>query len=99
MVRGITDISNAVFCMAKAVDGIREEKVPEGKALEALQKNIEEKEGRIESQERRFQRLSDHAKDIVIWLDRNFLCEYANREVQKLLGHTPEELMEEGSLE
>lgn len=93
VVRDMPDISNAVFCMVKAVDGIGEDKAPSGKALEALHKALEEKESRIHSQESRFQRLSGHAKDIVIWLDRNFLCEYANREVHKLLGYTPEELM------
>jgi len=93
MFRDIPDMSNAVFCTIRSINGIREEKAPEGKAVDALQKALEEKENRIESQEKRFLRLSEHAKDIVIWLDRNFTCEYANREVQRLLGYTPDEFV------
>lgn len=95
LVREVREISNAMFCIAREINDDGGEKVlgDGGSALEDLHSGHEERNGKAESPERQFQRLADHAKDIVIWLGRDFTCEYVNREVQRLLGYTPDELL------
>ena len=93
LVREIQGMTGALFCMARESE---EEDLPTAVpavSVDDLKNRLEEKEARIEALETKFQRLADHAKDIVIWLDRDFSCEYANREVQQLLGYAPSELM------
>ncbi|MRR36045.1 PAS domain S-box protein, partial [bacterium] len=94
VVHGIHDMSKAVFCIARDVSepGKVVAETPL-ESLELLNERIEEKERQIRSQAGKFQRLADHAKEIVIWLDRDFTCEFLNHEVQRLLGYTADELL------
>jgi len=59
-----------------------------------LIKELGNKERELQALAMNFQRLTDHAKDLVIWLDREFSCEYLNTEVQRTLGYSPEDLLE-----
>jgi PAS domain S-box-containing protein len=93
LVREVQGMTNALFCMARGIDGVEEPKADPGISRDDLKKRLDEKETRIEAQEKKFQRLADHAKDIVIWLDHEFVCEYVNREIQRLLGYTPDEIL------
>lgn len=90
VIQEIQDMSSVVFCMARDLDDVQEERGP---SVEKLQQKIAEKDRQIENLQRQFQRLTDHAKDIVIWLDRNFVCEYVNQGVSRTLGYTSEELL------
>jgi PAS domain S-box-containing protein len=93
-VHGIHDMSRAVFCIARDVSEPSEEAqaAPAEDSLQLIEK-IREKDSHIEEQARKFQRLADHAKEIVIWLDRDFTCEFVNHGVQRLLGYTSGELL------
>jgi PAS domain S-box-containing protein len=93
LVRDVQGMTNALFCMARGIDGADEPKADAGVSVDELKNRLVEKESRIEAQEKKFQRLADHAKDIVVWLDKDFACEYVNREITRLLGYAPEELV------
>ncbi|MFY9399310.1 MAG: PAS domain S-box protein [Desulfomonilia bacterium] len=94
VVRGLENLSSAVFCMA------REDEAGDGKAksrghaaIARLEERLASREREIENLKRQLQRLTDHAKGIVIWLGRDFRCEYMNAEVKRLLGYSPEDYL------
>ena len=82
-------MSHAVFCMAREIDTIRDERSTAGDSIEKL----EDSERQLQALSRDFRRLTDHAKDIIIWLDKEFACEYVNAEVQRTLGYSPEDFL------
>jgi PAS domain S-box-containing protein len=85
LVSGVHDMSNAVFCIVKDIESL-DEKRP--KKAADVAKDIEEKTKELDTLEEHFQRLTDHAKDIIIWLDKDFICEYVNAEVTRTLGYS-----------
>jgi PAS domain S-box-containing protein len=93
VIREIQDMSSAVFCMARDLGDAQEERSASGPSVEKLQQSLVEKDRQIENLQRQFQRLTDHAKDIVIWLDKDFACEYVNQEVSRTLGYTSDDLL------
>ena len=93
VIREVRDMSNAVFCMAREVEDLKEEKGKDDAAIEKLQGRLAEKDREIENLHRQFHRLTEHAKDMIIWLGRDFSCEYLNQEVQRLLGYAPDEFL------
>ena len=80
---------NAVFCMARQIDTDTQVRPKAGDIIEEL----ENKEREIQTLSINFRRLADHAKDMIIWLDQNFICEYLNAEVQRTLGYSPDEFL------
>ncbi len=93
VVREIQDMSSAVFCMARDMGDAQDERSVDSPSVEKLQESLAGKDRQIENLQRQFQRLTDHAKDIVIWLGRDFACEYVNQEVSRTLGYPPDELL------
>ncbi len=93
VVREIQDMSSAVFCMARDMCDARDERSADSPSVEKLQESLAEKDRQIENLQGQFQRLTDHAKDIVIWLGRDFSCEYVNQEVSRTLGYASDELL------
>ena len=93
VVREIQDMSSAVFCMARDMGDAQDERSAGSQSVERLQESLAENDRQIEILQRQFQRLTEHAKDIVIWLGRDFACEYVNQEVSRTLGYTSDELL------
>lgn len=95
VVRELENMSNAVFCMAREMDEAGDDhgRSRDNAAVTRIEERLASREREIESLKRQNQRLTDHAKDIVIWLGRNFRCEYMNAEVKRLLGYSPEEYL------
>lgn len=93
VIREVQGMSNAVFCMAKDIEDLKDERERDSAAIGKLEGRLAEKDGKIENLQRQFQRLTDHAKDMIVWLGPDFSCEYLNQEVQRALGYTPEEFL------
>jgi PAS domain S-box-containing protein len=55
-------------------------------ALSELHKLIEERTHTIRVLESRLSRLTEHAKDMIVWLDGSCRCEYINAEAVRMLG-------------
>jgi PAS domain S-box-containing protein len=90
LVSGVHDMSNAVFCIVKDIEGL-DEKRP--KKAAGVGKELKEKTKELDTLKDHFQRLTDHAKDIIIWLDKDFTCEYVNAEVTRTLGYSPKDFL------
>ncbi|HOO47148.1 MAG TPA: PAS domain S-box protein, partial [Deltaproteobacteria bacterium] len=86
--KNLQGMSNAVFCMAKEIDA------PADHVPKANEAGMGDDPGHeLENLRNKFQRLTDHAKDIIVWLDKDFRCEYVNAEVERTLGYLPEEFL------
>ncbi|HHO76398.1 MAG TPA: PAS domain S-box protein, partial [Deltaproteobacteria bacterium] len=81
-------MSDAVFCIAKEIE-MRNDRMPQAD-IENHEKSLGQE---LETSKKHFQRLTDHAKDIIVWLDKDFICEYVNAEVTRTLGYSSEEFL------
>ncbi len=81
-------MENAVFCIAKEADRRPDEPVEDPAALKELHKLIEERTHTIHVLERRLSKLTEHAKDMIVWLDGSCKCEYVNAEAERILSST-----------
>ncbi len=93
LVKDVQGMTNAVFCIARDVDHVRGalDQVPGDNA--DLSRKLEEKTREIEVLEKKFHRLTYHAKDMIVWLDSRCRCEYINAEVERSLGYPVAALM------
>ncbi|HQI01421.1 MAG TPA: PAS domain S-box protein, partial [Deltaproteobacteria bacterium] len=93
LVHGVREMSNAVFCIARKIDEAGAGRARGDDGSSGRQSGSEVKKGLVMPREGQFERLADHTKNIVIWLGRDLRCEYVNREVERLLGYTSDELL------
>jgi len=80
--------ANEVFCIARDVDHAREAMKDDAQAAFRLQNEVEEKSRQIVDLQERLRKLTEHAKDMVIWLDASCSCEYINAEAERVLGYS-----------
>lgn len=92
LVKEVRGMENAVFCIAKEADRMPDVGKSDAAASAELHKVIEEKTHAIEFLERKLSKLTEHAKDMIVWLDGHCRCEYINAEAGRTLGHHPEAL-------
>lgn len=89
----IQGMSNAIFCTVTEVKALDEDPSRPGLPDKDLRGELEARTRELHDLRRGFQRLTDHAKDIIIWLDKDFRCEYVNAEVQRTLGYSPDDFL------
>ena len=87
--RDLPGMTNAVFCMAREIDAVTDVRPRPDNIMEELGN----KDRQIQTLSMNFQRLTDHAKDMIIWLDKDFTCEYINAEVHRTLGYSSDEFI------
>ncbi|MGC9325424.1 MAG: PAS domain S-box protein, partial [Desulfomonilia bacterium] len=92
VMKDVKGMTNAVFCIARDLSHAPDRPREEVKA-ESLEARLEEASRNVHSLERKFQRLTEYAKDIIIWMDDHCTCEFVNSEVERTLGYSREELL------
>lgn len=93
LVKDVQGMANAVFCIARDIDRAREAPGQEACGSADLLKQLEEKTRGLDILEKKFRRLTHHAKDMIVWLDGRCRCEYINAEVERGLGYPAAPLM------
>ncbi len=88
LVKDIRGMENAVFCIARDVDRDLEARQKGDAALQELHREIEEKTNAVRVLERKLSKLTEHAKDMIIWLYGDCRCEYINAEALRIFGHS-----------
>ncbi|HRW80318.1 MAG TPA: PAS domain S-box protein [Desulfomonilia bacterium] len=51
--------------------------------------DIDEKTRQVEELQTRLRKLTDHAKDMIVWLDAGCTCVYSTAEAERMLGYAP----------
>jgi len=93
LVKDIRGMENAVFCIARDVDRDLEARQKGDAALQVLHREIKEKTHAVQVLERKLSKLTEHAKDMIIWLDGDCRCEYINAEALRIFGHSSTALL------
>lgn len=86
LVKKMRGMDNSVFCIARDVDRRKEAEKDPAAGRELLSR-IEEKTRELDVLQKKFDRLTAYAKDMIVWLDGACRCEYVNAEVEKCLGY------------
>jgi len=86
LVKDTQGLENAVFCIAKETQNRAEKVTEETAASPELHKLIEERTHTIHVLEKRLSQLTEHAKDMIVWLDGTCRCEYINAEAERILS-------------
>jgi len=89
LVQDIQGMSKAVFGIVRDMSRVKKDVCDVPEKSDAKTEN-----DRVSAVEKKFQRLTEHAKDIIIWLDSDYKCEYVNSEVERSLGYTSDELLD-----
>ncbi|HVN70772.1 MAG TPA: PAS domain S-box protein, partial [Desulfomonilia bacterium] len=94
LVKDVRGMENAVFCIARDMDHKIEEHQDRDAARSVeLRSQLDEKIHAVEVLERKLSKLTEHAKDMIVWLDGLCRCEYINAEAERILGHPSGTLM------
>lgn len=87
LVQDVQGMANAVFCIAREVDHAHEARGQGAPDTAELLRQVEEKTRELDVVEKKFRRITDHAREMIVWLDSRCRCEYLNAEVQRCLGY------------
>jgi len=91
LVKDIQGLTHAIFGIVRPISLGQGSQDRFGKRRQDLENYIETQKNQIRQDRDIIQRLTTHTRDIIVWLNGDLSCIYANDEFERVLGYTPAE--------
>ncbi|MCD6569117.1 MAG: PAS domain S-box protein [Deltaproteobacteria bacterium] len=93
IMQGISGLQQAIYGMVRDTALIKEKHVRLEQYARDLEALVDRRTIELKASEMRFRRIAENAKDMILWLNPEGVCEYINPEVKRILGYSPEEII------